>query len=94
MKRVFTLSENSWSGSCLQYKWQKTVGNYLAVAVDPDNFVKIYDRLQKVNELNLPGYVSIHNDGNIFAVIAEKSSSVYVWDANVNKTSQLDSGMR
>ncbi len=33
-------------------------------------------------------------DGDILAVIAEKSSSVYLWDANVNKTSQLDSGMR
>lgn len=31
-QRVFTLSEKSWSGSCLQYKWQKTVGNYLAAA--------------------------------------------------------------
>jgi len=33
-------------------------------------------------------------DGDILAVIAEKSSSIYLWDANVNKTSQLDSGMR
>uniref|UniRef100_A0A671M968 WD repeat domain 19 n=1 Tax=Sinocyclocheilus anshuiensis TaxID=1608454 RepID=A0A671M968_9TELE len=33
-------------------------------------------------------------DGDILAVIAEKSSSIYLWDANVNKISQLDSGMR
>uniref|UniRef100_A0A8C2H4P6 WD repeat domain 19 n=1 Tax=Cyprinus carpio TaxID=7962 RepID=A0A8C2H4P6_CYPCA len=96
-QRVFTLSEKSWSGSCLQYKWQKTVGNYLAVA-GPDNFVKIFDRHgQKVNELNLPGNcVSLDwdKDGDILAVLAEKSSSVYLWDANVNKTSQLDSGMK
>ena len=33
-------------------------------------------------------------DGDILAVIAEKSSAIHLWDANVNKTSQLDSGMR
>ncbi|XP_058402876.1 WD repeat-containing protein 19 isoform X1 [Diceros bicornis minor] len=33
-------------------------------------------------------------DGDILAVIAEKSSCIYLWDANTNKTSQLDSGMR
>ncbi|MCJ8749256.1 hypothetical protein PDJAM_G00174210 [Pangasius djambal] len=55
MKRVFTLSEKAWSGSCLQYKWQKSLGNYLAVA-GPDNSVKIFDRHgQKMNEMNLPG---------------------------------------
>lgn len=33
-------------------------------------------------------------DGDTLAVIAEKSSFIYLWDANANKTSQLDSGMR
>ncbi|KAM7326335.1 hypothetical protein ACRRTK_014813 [Alexandromys fortis] len=33
-------------------------------------------------------------DGDILAVIAEKSSCIYLWDANTNKTSQLDNGMR
>ncbi|KAF4071641.1 hypothetical protein AMELA_G00275630 [Ameiurus melas] len=97
MKRVFTLSEKAWSGSCLQYKWQKSLGNYLAVA-GPDSSVKIFDRHgQKMNEINLPGKcVSLDwdKDGDTLAVIAEKSSSVHLWDANVNKTSQLDSGMR
>uniref|UniRef100_A0A673LF82 WD repeat domain 19 n=1 Tax=Sinocyclocheilus rhinocerous TaxID=307959 RepID=A0A673LF82_9TELE len=94
-QRVFTLSEKSWSGSCLQY--MKTVGNYLAVA-GLDNFVKIFDRHgQKVNELNLPGIclsLDWDKDGDIVAVIAEKSSSIYLWDANINTISQLDSGMR
>ncbi|XP_049328400.1 WD repeat-containing protein 19 isoform X1 [Astyanax mexicanus] len=97
MKRVFTLSEKGWSGSALQYRWQKALGNYLAVA-GPDNSVKIFDRHgQKMNELSLPGRcVSLDwdKDGDILAVIAEKSSSIHLWDANVNKTSQLDSGMR
>ncbi|KAL7856198.1 hypothetical protein AOLI_G00198020 [Acnodon oligacanthus] len=97
MKRVFTLSEKPWSGSCLQYKWQKALGNYLAVA-GPDTSVKIFDRHgQKMNELSLPGRcVSLDwdKDGDTLAVIAEKSSSIHLWDANVNRTSQLDSGMR
>lgn len=33
-------------------------------------------------------------DGDILAAIAAKSSSIYLWDASVNKTSQIDSGMR
>lgn len=33
-------------------------------------------------------------DGDILAVIAAKSSSIYLWDASVNKTSHIDSGMR
>lgn len=33
-------------------------------------------------------------DGDTLAVIAEKSSTIHLWDANVNKTLQLDSGMR
>ncbi|MFT7807501.1 WD repeat-containing protein 19 [Arapaima gigas] len=97
MKRVFTLSEKSWHGSCLLYKWQKSLGNYLAVA-GPDNSVKIFDRHgQKKNELNLPGRclaMDWDKDGDTLAAIADKSSAVHLWDANVNKTSQLDSGMR
>ena len=33
-------------------------------------------------------------DGDILAVIAAKSSSIYLWDASVNKMSQIESGMR
>uniref|UniRef100_A0AAZ3PSY4 Anaphase-promoting complex subunit 4 WD40 domain-containing protein n=1 Tax=Oncorhynchus tshawytscha TaxID=74940 RepID=A0AAZ3PSY4_ONCTS len=87
----------TWLGSCLQYKWQKTLGNYIAVA-GSDSSVKIFDRHgQRKNELNLPGRcvgMDWDKDGDILAVISDKSSSVYLWDANVNKTSQIDSGMR
>lgn len=34
------------------------------------------------------------NDGDILAVIAAKSVSIYLWDASVNKTSQIDSGLK
>lgn len=33
-------------------------------------------------------------DGDILAMIAAKSSSICLWDASVNKTSQIDSSMR
>lgn len=33
-------------------------------------------------------------DGDILAMIASKSSSICLWDASVNKTSQIDSNMR
>ncbi|TSN95726.1 WD repeat-containing protein 19 [Bagarius yarrelli] len=95
--RVFTLSEKAWSGSCLQYKWQRSLGNFLAVA-GPDNSVKIYDRHgQKINQINLPGrcvFLDWDKDGDTLAVIAEKSSCIHLWDAISNKTSQLDSGMK
>ncbi|KAK6324407.1 hypothetical protein J4Q44_G00037490 [Coregonus suidteri] len=97
MKRVFTLTDRAWLGSCLQYKWQKTLGNYIAVA-GPDSSVKIFDRHgQRKNELNLPGRcvgMDWDKDGDILAVISDKSSSIHLWDANVNKISQIDSGMR
>ncbi|KAG8516530.1 WD repeat-containing protein 19, partial [Galemys pyrenaicus] len=73
--RVFSLLDKAWLGSPIQFTWQKTSGNYLAVT---GNCVAMdWDK-----------------DGDILAVIAEKSSCIYLWDANANKTSQLDSGMR
>ncbi|XP_073898544.1 kelch-like protein 5 isoform X6 [Castor canadensis] len=97
MKRVFSLLEKSWLGAPIQFTWQKTSGNYLAVT-GADHTVKIFDRHgQKRSEINLPGNcvaMDWDKDGDILAVIAEKSSCIYLWDANTNKTSQLDSGMR
>uniref|UniRef100_A0A8D0A626 WD repeat-containing protein 19 n=1 Tax=Sander lucioperca TaxID=283035 RepID=A0A8D0A626_SANLU len=94
---VFILADKAWAGSTLLYKWQKTLGNYIAVA-GQDNSVKIFDRHgHKWTELNLPGRcvgMDWDKDGDILAVIAAKSSFIYLWDASVNKTSQIDSGMR
>uniref|UniRef100_A0A8D3DJB4 WD repeat domain 19 n=1 Tax=Scophthalmus maximus TaxID=52904 RepID=A0A8D3DJB4_SCOMX len=96
-QNVFILADSAWAGSSLLYKWQKTLGNYIAVA-GQDNSVKIFDRHgHKWTELNLPGRcvgMDWDKDGDILAVIAAKSSSIYLWDASVNKTSQIDSGMR
>uniref|UniRef100_A0A3Q3D1P9 WD repeat domain 19 n=1 Tax=Hippocampus comes TaxID=109280 RepID=A0A3Q3D1P9_HIPCM len=81
-------------GSKLLYKWQKSLGNYIAVA----GSVKIFDRHgHKWTEISLPGRcvgMDWDKDGDILAVIAAKSSSIYLWDASINKTSKIDSGMR
>ncbi|XP_077672297.1 WD repeat-containing protein 19-like [Eretmochelys imbricata] len=54
MKRVFTLLEKALLGSPVQFTWQKTSGNFLAVT-GTDHTVKIFDRHgQKRNEINLP----------------------------------------
>lgn len=97
MKTVFVLADKAWAGSSILYKWQKSLGNYIAVA-GHDNTVKIFDRHgHKRAELGLPGRcvgMDWDKDGDILAVIAAKSNTVYLWDASVNKTSQIDSGMR
>ncbi|XP_077574282.1 WD repeat-containing protein 19 isoform X1 [Stigmatopora nigra] len=97
MKSVFTLVDNAWMGSKLMYMWQKSLGNYIAVA-GQDNSVKIFDRHgHKWTEITLPGRcvgMDWDKDGDILAVIAAKCSSIHLWDASVNKTSKIDSGMR
>ncbi|XP_027999472.2 WD repeat-containing protein 19 [Eptesicus fuscus] len=97
MKRVFSLLEKNWLGAPIQFTWQKASGNYLAVT-GADHIIKIFDRHgQKRSEINLSGNcvaMDWDKDGDILAVVAEKSSCIYLWDANTNKTSQLDSGMR
>ncbi|KAL6032112.1 hypothetical protein STEG23_011067, partial [Scotinomys teguina] len=95
--RVFSLLEKTWLGAPIQFAWQKSSGNFLAVT-GADYIVKIFDRHgQKRSEISLPGNcvaMDWDKDGDILAVIAEKSSCIFLWDANTNKTSQLDNGMR
>nr|XP_021388853.1 WD repeat-containing protein 19 [Lonchura striata domestica] len=97
MKQVFCLYEKAWSGSPVQFAWQKTLGNFLAV-IGIDHSVKIFDRHgQKRNEISLPGNcvaMDWDKDGDTLAIITDKSSTIFLWDAITNKTSQVDSGMR
>ncbi|XP_016278762.1 WD repeat-containing protein 19-like isoform X1 [Monodelphis domestica] len=97
MKQVFILLEKSLLGAPVQFKWQKAQGNYIAVT-GADHTVKIFDRHGlKKNEISLQGpsvAMDWDVDGDTLAIIAEKSTCIYLWDANTNKTSQLDSGMR
>ncbi|NXR07955.1 WDR19 protein, partial [Semnornis frantzii] len=94
---VFCLLEKPWSGSPVQFAWQKTLGNILAVT-GGDRAVKIFDRHgQKKNEISLPGNCAAMDwdkDGDTLAIITDKSSTIFLWDANTNKTNQVESGMR
>ncbi|KAJ6655392.1 hypothetical protein lerEdw1_005450 [Lerista edwardsae] len=96
IQRVFTLSEKTVPGSPVQFAWQKTLGNVIAVT-GFNHTVKIFDRHgQKKNEINLPGNciaMDWDRDGDTLAIIADKSSSIYLWDANTNKTSLVDTNM-
>ncbi|NXC85212.1 WDR19 protein, partial [Cercotrichas coryphoeus] len=96
-QQVFSLYEKSWSGSPVQFAWQKTLGNFLAVT-GGGCAVKIFDRHgQKRNEISLPGNcvaMDWDKDGDTLAIITDKSSTIFLWDAITNKTSQVDSGMR
>ncbi|NWW40546.1 WDR19 protein, partial [Panurus biarmicus] len=96
-QQVFSLYEKAWSGSPVQFAWQKTLGNFLAVT-GGDRAVKIFDRHgQKKNEISLPGTciaMDWDKDGDTLAIITDKSSTIFLWDAITNKTSQVDSGMR
>ncbi|NXA13229.1 WDR19 protein, partial [Sapayoa aenigma] len=96
-QQVFSLYEKAWSGSSVQFAWQKTLGNFLAVT-GGDHAVKIFDRHgQKRNEINLPGNcvaMDWDKDGDTLAIITDKSSTIFLWDAITSKTSQVDSGMR
>ncbi|NWY13192.1 WDR19 protein, partial [Aphelocoma coerulescens] len=96
-QQVFSLYEKAWSGSPVQFTWQKTLGNFLAVT-GGDRAVKIFDRHgQKRNEITLPGNciaMDWDKDGDTLAIITDKSSTIFLWDAITNKTSQVDSGMR
>uniref|UniRef100_A0A8C6ZLX4 WD repeat-containing protein 19 n=1 Tax=Nothoprocta perdicaria TaxID=30464 RepID=A0A8C6ZLX4_NOTPE len=88
-RQVFTLLEKTWSGSPVQFAWQKTLGNFLAVT----------GRGEKTSTFLSFSYSNCvamdwDKDGDTLAIITDKSSVIYLWDANTNKTSQLDSGMR
>uniref|UniRef100_A0A3B4BMS7 WD repeat domain 19 n=1 Tax=Periophthalmus magnuspinnatus TaxID=409849 RepID=A0A3B4BMS7_9GOBI len=75
VQSVFVLADKAWAGSNILYRWQKSLGNYVAVAgrcVGMD-----WDK-----------------DGDTLAVIAAKSNAVHLWDASVNKTSHIESGMK
>ncbi|XP_039203284.1 WD repeat-containing protein 19 isoform X1 [Crotalus tigris] len=97
MQRIFTLSEKDAPSVPVQFAWQKTLGNYIAVT-GYSHTVKVFDRHgQKKNEIILPGNciaMDWDQDGDTLAIIADKSSAIYLWDANTNKTSLMDTSMR
>jgi WD repeat-containing protein 19 len=98
MKRVFYVSEKYHGGSgAAKFKWQKKQGNYLATS-GLNRTVFVFDRRGHVkDEISLPGLCTSldwDKDGDVLAIIQDKTGVVYLWDANSQRTTQLDTGMK
>ncbi|XP_041357231.1 WD repeat-containing protein 19-like isoform X2 [Gigantopelta aegis] len=97
MKRVFSLADKSHGQGGIFYRWQKKLGNYLATT-GSDHVVRIYDRHGELREeINLPGMctgLGWDLDGDILAIICEKSHAILLWDSNKQRISQIDSGLK
>jgi len=58
-----------------------------------NNLMKFYDRFVVACNRTCVGF-GWDSDGDLLSVISEKSSVIFLWDANNWKISQLDSGFR
>ncbi|XP_065839406.1 WD repeat-containing protein 19-like isoform X2 [Oscarella lobularis] len=95
MKRVFEVSPTFHGGpGPLRMHWQKKHGNYLATS-GSNGIVHIFDRHGDLKEeISLHGGLDWDKDGDILAMIQDKTGIIYIWDSNTGKTTQLDSGMK
>ncbi|XP_022086384.1 WD repeat-containing protein 19-like [Acanthaster planci] len=97
MKRVFTLTEKTHGLGQILFAWQTTLGNYLATT-GLNNSVHLYDRHGELkDEISLPGTctgLGWDKDGDTLAMICDRSSVVFLWDANTHRTGQVDSGFK
>nr|XP_002124215.1 WD repeat-containing protein 19-like [Ciona intestinalis] len=98
MQRMFSLKERvHGSDTPLMFRWQKTLGNYLATT-GHDNVVRVWDRHgQLEEEIQLPGSctgMEWDKDGDVLCFICEKSSTIFMWDANQKRVVKIDSGAK
>ena len=93
-KRLFTLSNPHGPGGVF-FAWQRTSGGYLATT-GYDQLVAVYNRhAEIVDQIRLPGMCCCFGwdkDGDLLAVITDKSSDMLVWDANAQRSQWLDTG--
>ncbi|KAL5011631.1 hypothetical protein ScPMuIL_010182 [Solemya velum] len=98
MKHVFTIeSRAAGNQKGVYFSWQKTLGNYMAVT-SYDHVIKIFDRHGELRaEIEISGLcvgMGWDKDGDTLAIINDKNSVVQLWDANTQKTSHIDTGLR
>ncbi|BFZ14509.1 hypothetical protein BsWGS_17548 [Bradybaena similaris] len=97
MKRIFSLPERVHGHGRLKYAWQRTHGNYLATT-GSDSTAKIYDRHGDLKgNVNLPGRctgLGWDQEGDILALICEGSHSIFLWDTNTQRFTEIDSGLK
>ncbi|XP_023331956.1 WD repeat-containing protein 19 [Eurytemora carolleeae] len=95
-KRVFSIQSPHGPGGVF-FAWQRTSGGYLATT-GYDQVINIYNRhADVVEKLRLPGMCSCFGwdkDGDLLAVITDKSANLLIWDANTARSQWLDTGIR
>jgi WD repeat-containing protein 19 len=95
-KRVFTIKNPHGPGGVF-FAWQRTSGGYLA-STGYDQVIHIYNRhADLVEQLRLPGMCSCFGwdvDGDLLAVITDKSANLLIWDANSSRSQWLDTSIR
>eukprot|EP01137_Pigoraptor_chileana_P005155 Opistho-2@47869 len=97
MKGVFDVSSKKLGEGPVTFAWQRSQGNYLA-ACGVNRMVFIFDRHgDLISEIALQGPcmgMDWDKDGDVLAVIQDKSAAVYLWDAYTKRSTMLDSGMK
>ena len=91
-KRMFTIKNPHGPGGVF-FAWQRTSGGFLATT-GYDQVIHIYNRhADLVEQLRLPGMCSCFGwdkDGDLLAVITDKSANLLIWDANSSRSNWLD----
>jgi WD repeat-containing protein 19 len=97
MKPVFEAYPIINGSGPVQFLWQKQSGNYLAVT-SANNAVNIFDRRGQVKaKLSLHGpcvCMDWDREGNLLAVLQERSGVTLLWNAHYNTTVELDTGLK
>lgn len=95
-KSVFVLTHPHGEGE-VQFCWQNNSGSFLATT-GLDNTVGIFNRRGALIErIRLPGYCTSFSwdvDGDFLGIINANSSSLLLWDANTEKKTSVDLGLR
>ena len=93
---MFTIKNPHGPGGVF-FAWQRTSGGFLATT-GYDQLIHIYNRhADLVEQLRLPGMCSCFGwdkDGDLLAVITDKSANLLIWDANSSRSNWLDTGIR
>ena len=93
MKRLFSIEE----GVPVRMQWQKKHGNFLAVAT-LQNGVHLYDRHGDLRrEIPLSGsFVCMdwQRDGDVLAVIQDRNTVCYLWEAHSQRMGQIDVNLK
>ncbi|XP_014487118.1 PREDICTED: WD repeat-containing protein 19 isoform X1 [Dinoponera quadriceps] len=95
-KVLYRLDQPHGSGS-IYIAWRPGNSTHLATT-GCDSTVAIFDRQGDIQErIPIPGLCTgfgWDSDGDMLAIIAQNSSSIFLWDATTGKKSQIDAGVR